>query len=173
MTSRKIPASAQRAALWIEDDQVSSSESGVRPVCMSDELDRAFEKLESGAPPCGLIGVDDPLAQIESRALLRHMAREQLRALQQRMDELTCAPADGHSLAALRPLLDSVRTLLEALEPTTLATPLSELDSCFASAAELATSSSIDGSLRASLLSAYARLACACSRVLGLQPEQR
>lgn len=162
-----------RVALLSAGDQLSSSESGVRAVCESDELDQAFETLESGAPPRGLIGSDDPLAQTETSALLRQLAHEQLCALHQRMEELAFAPADGGWIDALPPLLDNLGAILEALEPCTLAAPLGELEFWFATAAGLAASSSIDGPVRAALLSAYVRLATECVRVLALQPERR
>lgn len=170
---RQRIASTPHSDLLIEDEPHASSESGVRPVCLSDELDRAFEKLESGAPPRGLVGAEDPLAQIESNALLRQLAFEQLRALRERMDELAAVPTASRWIDAVRPLLASLHTVMAALEQVTLTTLLREIDFCFAQASELAVVGIVEGPVREALLWTHARFVAECSCVLDLPSEGR
>ncbi len=154
-----------------EDESHDSPLSGIRPACLSeesDDIEQAFEKLESGAPPRGLAAGEDPLAQIESSALLREIAFEQLRALHERMDELAVLPASKGWCDAVRLLLASLRTVMTALEKSTLLTLLMDLDLALARASQPGAP---EGVVRDTLWSSHARLTAECARVLASESE--
>jgi hypothetical protein len=144
-------------------ESFETSQSGVMPATSTaelDDIDQAFERLESGAPPPGLPdegALEDRLAEVENTALFHELAMAHAGPLREFMHELAAGPARKHWLEIARPLVASLLSAIKALDQATLVPAMSSLHA----AIDLATrtpGSKIDGGARKALLSAYGRL---------------
>jgi hypothetical protein len=152
-----------------DGEHFASSHSGVQPACRAgdgDEIDHAFEKLESGAPPRGVDTEElwqDALSQLENAALLREMASEQLLLLSQRMGELAAGPTPKRWLGTVRLLLRSLLKAAETLDEPELVPALAGFDLLLERASRM-PGAVLDQSTRAALLASHARLVTELTR---------
>jgi hypothetical protein len=140
-----------------------SSRSGVQPACapdQPDEVDSAFEKLESGAPPPGIASTDtwqDGLTLLENAALLRAMASGHRGMLRDRMLELAAGSPYKRWLVTVRLLLRSLLKAAEALDEAALLLALASFDLLLERASRMQCVV-LDETTRRALLAGYARL---------------
>jgi hypothetical protein len=137
--------------------------SGVRAPAtagMFDEIDQAFERLASGAPPCGIseaAALADLPTQNEHAALLRQIVIDQAQFLRACMQELASRRCSKRWVARTRPVLGHLLKAMEALEASALGQHLMALDALLGSA-DNARGPLIEGGTREALLAAHARV---------------
>lgn len=158
------------------DDSFETSRSGLRPTCTTSDLedfdlDRVFEQLESGAPPCGLPGAEsaaDPVADLESAALFFELALDHVRPLRDLVHELVDGPAPKQGIEVARSVVNSLLRVVEDLGHPALVQPLVALATAF-DIASASASSLLEGRAREMLLAAYTTLARELPQVFALE----
>jgi hypothetical protein len=138
-----------------------------------DEIDRAFERLESGVPPPGVseaTALADLPAQSEHAALLRQIVIDQAQFLRECMRELASGRCHQRWVATTRPVLGNLLAAMDALEPSTLGQRLVALDALLESA-HTARASAVHGEKRVALLAAHARVDAELARVFDVSFE--
>jgi hypothetical protein len=150
--------------------------SGVRAASAAeplDEIDRAFERLESGVPPPGVseaTAMAGLPAQSEHAALLRQVVIDEAQFLRECMRELASSRYHARWVATTRPVLRNLLVAMDALEPSTLGQRLAALDALLESA-HTARASVIDARTRVALLAAHAQVDAELARVFDLSFE--
>jgi hypothetical protein len=155
---------------------LSNFGSGVRAASVGeplDEIDQAFARLESGAPPRGIseaAALADLPAQSEYAALLRQIVIDQAQCLRESMRELASGRCHKRWLASTRLLLGNLIKATDALEPSTIGRQLVALDALLESA-EAARGSMVDGGTREALLAGQARVDAELARMFDISFE--
>lgn len=145
-----------------ERERFAGSRSVMQLVCTpdADDVDSAFEKLESGVRPRGVASADvwpgaRPL--FESAALVRELASGQRLVLRDRMQDLAAGLTHRRWLGTVRLSLRSLLKAAEALNEASLVPALASFDVLLERASTL-REPVLDEPTRRAVLAGYARL---------------